>query len=396
MNKVLIISPNFPPANKVSSLRPYYLARAFSRRGLEVDVYSYVSRDGSLQRAEERLAVFRMGGSSFRWLLSVFLSLLRSRIRGDRYSVVLSTYGPSVSHVVGLIAKVIWPYAIWVADYRDLWTTGYYYRTEITLAGKIKRRLEKLILMPAELIMSVSPTLLKHLTRFHRKPGLLMYNGFEKSSGVVMEGGGKVLPDVGAVRIVYTGTIYPERSPEDLLEAILGVKRRIADAAVVDLRIFFAGHVDPRVEKRIQKYVDIGLVEILGPVDRSVAYQLQLEADFLLLIEAPEATALGVLTGKLFEYLGTGNPIIAVGVSQDSDMYRLLQGRGRAAYVGLRDGSFELFIGSLLEGQADLMNGGADVTDEFERERLSEAAVSAILRRTTRARKGGRGISALL
>lgn len=392
MSKVLIISPNFPPANKISSLRPYYLARAFSRRGLEVDVFSCVSLNGSLQRAEEGLSVFRMGGSSFRWLISVLLSLLRFRIRGDCYSVVLSTYGPSVSHIVGLIAKIIWPHAIWVADYRDLWTTGYYYKTEITLTEKIKRWVEKLILLPAELIMSVSPSLLQHLTKFHRKSGLLMYNGFEKTSSEAVDGGGQVLPNAGAIRVVYTGTIYPERSPAGLLEAILRVKHRIADAAVVDLRIIFAGYVDPGVKKQIQGYMDIGLVEILGSVDRSVAYQLQLEADFLLLIETPEATALGVLTGKLFEYLGTGNPIIAVGVSHDSDMYRLLDGRGCAAYVGLGDGSFELFVDSLLKGQANLKKGGGDVSEEFERERLSDAAVSAILRRTTLARKSGEGI----
>ena len=56
-----------------------------------------------------------------------------------------------------------------------------------------------------------------------------------------------------------------------------------------------------------------GIINFYGLVPYSESIQKQMESDILLLLEWTDNQTKGVYTGKLFEYLGAGKPILAVG-----------------------------------------------------------------------------------
>jgi hypothetical protein len=62
-----------------------------------------------------------------------------------------------------------------------------------------------------------------------------------------------------------------------------------------------------------------------GHVPRDIALKAQATADFLLLLESPDISARGVLTGKIFEYIAAGHPIICVGSRPEYEIGLLLQ-----------------------------------------------------------------------
>ncbi len=123
----------------------------------------------------------------------------------------------------------------------------------------------------------------------------------------------------GLVRISYTGVWRPGYGLEDLYRAL----RQLKDAGsphVSKLRVSAAGFAPGPAR---QFGVD-ELVEELGPVPHEVALKLMIRSDALYLPVPLGYYATASLPGKLFEYLGSGRPIIAM-VPQDSEVARVTQ-----------------------------------------------------------------------
>lgn len=113
------------------------------------------------------------------------------------------------------------------------------------------------------------------------------------------------------VNLVYTGTLSGPRGrdPRPLFAAM----RRFAaerPAAASRLRVVLAGRLDTD-EERLLRTLDLGdAVTHVGSLSRAAAIALQRDADALLLLTGPGHTS--EATGKLFEYLAAGRPILAL------------------------------------------------------------------------------------
>src|SRR5690606_23258859 len=68
-----------------------------------------------------------------------------------------------------------------------------------------------------------------------------------------------------------------------------------------------------------------GVVHAHGFVSRADSLAAQARSSLLLLLESSAPEARGVLTGKLFEYLVSGIPILAVGINSHNAAGALLQ-----------------------------------------------------------------------
>src|SRR5262249_52088919 len=107
------------------------------------------------------------------------------------------------------------------------------------------------------------------------------------------------------LRITHAGNFQGKRDPKPFLRAL-------AESGLDDVVVRFAG--DFRVADR--EYAEaLGLgdrIELLGYVSRRRSLELQRDSDVLLLL-IPEAggRGLGVMTGKIFEYLAAERPILA-------------------------------------------------------------------------------------
>ncbi len=379
-----MIAPNFPPANKISSLRPYYLAVALRDAGYRVIVLASKSNDLSLPRSTEGLVLKYVAGSRLLWWTRALCYLGGSAARERRVDWIISTYGPSSAHVLGAVAKLLWPFAHWVADYRDIWTTGSYYgsRCRAGLKSKLKSILERALLLPSWAVVSVSPTLLEKLASFHRKQGIILYNGFEAPPLLAEERRSARGAGEKSIRICYTGTIYQERSPLLFIEEAWKVLESMQANERPYVEIVLAGMIDDHTMNAISEYIRLGLVRHLGVITRQESYELQRKSDFCLLIEDFFATSQGVLTGKLFEYLGQRKPVIALGVEAGSDMERILAGTGLGVYVGGSGSALTTFLTSVFSGEDRFVVANEEEIGRYERRALSRQFVSHLLART--------------
>jgi glycosyltransferase involved in cell wall biosynthesis len=86
------------------------------------------------------------------------------------------------------------------------------------------------------------------------------------------------------------------------------------------VRLVLAGHLDTELEKLIQS-VNGDLVQHLGRMPRQQALALQRRGDALLLLTSSRHVSHA--TGKLFEYLASGTPIIAL--AKGNEAARIVQ-----------------------------------------------------------------------
>ena len=127
------------------------------------------------------------------------------------------------------------------------------------------------------------------------------------------------------LRIIFTGSIYiKEHSPLILLDAIANLiaKKKIPENSIV---IDFYGARLEYIQElsKISKYSK--LINILNHVPRSKAIEIQRNADLLLLLSSSKEISRGVLSGKIFEYIAAGRPILCIGGRADFEISKVLK-----------------------------------------------------------------------
>src|SRR5690606_38460634 len=91
-----------------------------------------------------------------------------------------------------------------------------------------------------------------------------------------------------------------------------------------------------------------GVVKIIGQVPRSEAVEAQQASDILLLIESESVEAKGVLTGKLFEYIASGRPILSIGSACDSAIAKMLKRTGTGICLGSNVDAIKEYLSNAL------------------------------------------------
>ena len=236
--------------------------------------------------------------------------------------LIVATSPPEVNLAVAraLSRRVRVP---WVADFRDLWFHDmllYRSRLAAWLSGPLNRRLVK----NASVLVTVSEGLQRRLSQYLGREVVLSYNGFFAERPEARPVGAAD----GKKHIVYTGRLYPgKRDPEPLLRALASLRASAAQA-YRSIAVDFYGYDDPWLRGLIGRHGVQDCVRLHGFVPYRESVALQRAADVLLFLDWTDASAEGVLTGKLFEYLGSRRPILAIGRRKDSEAARLITDAG--------------------------------------------------------------------
>jgi len=361
--RITIVTFAWPPRNSIGAHRPYSWARYWAAAGAEVRVltarkYDYdqpldltlpplpgvevIETDYAKGRVSlaQRLArgplkapalwlyrrlrgkVAAVRNPREGWLAAVRPHLADLATRSD---VVVSTYDPRMVHQIAALMKTANPRLFWVADYRDLWSLNHapdWTDAQRTAEAATERATVAAL---ADLVTSVSDDLARAQGEWSAKPWLAVTNGFDVDLSAIREAIARPLPPPSApLRIVYTGKIYPGlRDPGPLLEELLAMEAEgviARGAVVVDV---YGGQVEG-IEPMLRSGRFDHLLRLHGHVPREAALAAQREADLLLMLESPLPEAKGVLTGKIFEYVATGVPILSLGSRCDSAIGALL------------------------------------------------------------------------
>lgn len=233
-----------------------------------------------------------------------------------RPDVILASATPYTSLLVArtLAERAAIP---WVAELRDLWTDNHY-REFPEWRLRLERHLERWVLGSAAALVTVSTPLADVLRGQYQQPVAVIYNGFDPED----------YPQPSErqdrrLTIVYTGSLYEGRRDITPLFSALQSLPRVSER--VRLRLFGYGH--GHTLRLASQYGLDGVVEDGGMVSYHESLQAQVDADLLLQVLVDDPRDKGVLTGKLFEYLGAGRPIICIG-SREGEAAQLIEALG--------------------------------------------------------------------
>jgi len=209
----------------------------------------------------------------------------------------------------------------WVADMRDL--TG---ETDKNpgLLQRCQMALENRAASTASAFITVSQPLAETLARHHDAPVRVIPNGFDPDDFPA-----GVQPNADTFEIVYSGSIYSGRDPGPLFDAL---DLLLADGARIDkLRVRFYGVLETSLAPFLANRRCTHLIENMGRVAYNEMMRIQQRATVLLLL--PHAHVKGIMTSKVFEYLGARRPILSV--PGDGDVTdALLEETGAGVAVG--------------------------------------------------------------
>lgn len=230
----------------------------------------------------------------------------------QRPDAIYSTSTSVTSHLVAyrLSRELRVP---WVADFQDPWLEGFAIRAPSTLHNRLAIKLEKLIATAADAITVT--------TEFHRR--LLQRKYPEAASKVFVIPMGlhpEAFQDLTRetrerFTMAYFGSFYGPRSAGPFLRGLAAAsKTESMLAAETDVILYGTFDAPARVEAE-GVVLNRGLermVRLPGPVSHKVAVQSMMSSHVLLLITDGGWWGRNLVPAKLFEYLATGRPILAI------------------------------------------------------------------------------------
>ena len=266
-----------------------------------------------MTRSPEGIAqLFRFPCVMLSWAYDV-VQYIEKNMDLDKFRVIYTTSGPSSAHLIGFYMKQ--KYGIpWVADYRDPWTFNAY-GAEYDAANpkqKLLFELESVLLHQADCNLTVEKD---PMASYGKQFGLTkerivsITNGYDEEDFSLL-----TVPEKRTEKftINYSGLLYTQqRSVVPVLEALQQLfKEKKLDPEKVSLRV--VGYAKPDKLKAAEPYRLEKNIIYTGYVSHQEALQSNLDANLLLLLVGNEEKFKPVYTGKIFEYLRSGRPILAL------------------------------------------------------------------------------------
>ncbi len=309
-------------------VEPYRFYRKLTGRaeGEATDIATLTLDSDQKQKWTERLAewvrsAFFVPDARIGWLPFAY-NLGKKIIERENIDVIYSTAPPYTTHLIGLALhkKSNLP---WVVDFRDSWIgwlSTPQWRPKLSRA--LEKWMERSVLRDASTLISVTPgvkeDLLSRNPQYRDERWKLLYNGFDPEDFENVEAKPKSIKTT----IIYTGSLYGNRNPEYLVQALESLQKENPDFTE-KLRLLFVGRVGEPIIKRLDSSSISHLVERIPYVTHSESIAWLKSADISLLIIDDSPENYGILTGKLFEYIGAGHPVLAL--APDGDAAQLIK-----------------------------------------------------------------------
>ena len=210
-----------------------------------------------------------------------------------------------------------------VVDFRDPWINNSFINYPTRFHEFIDARLEKFVLIQADYITVASDLIRDDIIKrypFVKQKIETITNGFDPDDFKNLNQQNRS----GKFRIVYTGSIYGQLTAKSFFIAI---KKLILEKPELKniLEVIFVGNYSKETINLVKELKLKKNVLLKGYIPHKKCIELITNSDLLLLL----ITILGskgkeILTGKIFEYLASKKPILAI-VPQDGLASRLIQ-----------------------------------------------------------------------
>lgn len=291
---------------------PYQWYKRFVGQDKKEKIHTgFLSEQAKPSRLEQ-LAVWIRGNlfipDARKYWIQPSVRFLSDYLKKQPVDLIISTGPPHSMHLIALGLKKTLGLP-WMADFRDPWTgIDYYEDLKLTAASDRKHhRLEAEVLRTADHVVSVGEHMGKELTALGAKSLSVITNGYD---------GGDFADHSPALdkefTLAHIGSMTRTRNPEVLWKALASLKKE-APQLLDRLRVRLIGKVDHTVRAQIRSLELSDHVDILPYRPHAEIVDLLRRSRALLLVVNRSKNQKGIVTGKLFEYLASGRPIVCVG-----------------------------------------------------------------------------------
>ncbi|MDO4727629.1 MAG: glycosyltransferase family 4 protein [Bacteroidota bacterium] len=299
---------------------PYKLAHLFSK-----DKTKSMSRgiitSKKKQTLSEKLLLYVRGNifipdARILWV-KPSVDFLENYLKENKIDTVITTGPPHSMHLIGLKLKEKFQIK-WIADFRDPWTKIVYHK-ELKLSAMAQKKhleLEKKVLKTATQIIVTSPSTKEDFSKITSKPIEVITNGYDSE---------EIAPFIIDTKfsIAHIGSLLSERNPRVLWKAIAELVKEYPKFKH-DLELKLIGTVSEEIISTLEEFKLSKFVKISGYIPHDQCIVEQHKSQVLLLIESDSEETKTILPGKLYEYMASGRPILAI-ANEQSDIKRIIR-----------------------------------------------------------------------
>jgi len=265
-------------------------------------------------------------------------------LKKNPVDAMVSTGPPHSMHLIAqaIKRKINIP---WMADFRDPWTEiDFYSKLMLTpMADRKHKKLELGVLQNADVVSCVGQNWLDGLEAILKKGTAGKYtdamhdkfkfisNGFDPED---YDGVGEVQLDK-KFTMAHIGTLDKSRNQPTLWKALAELTKENA-AFASDLEIKLVGKVDIAVQEDMEKHGLAPYVNKIAYLSHHDVAIVQKQAQVLMLLINRTPNAMGITTGKFFEYMAAKRPILCIGI-EGGDAQKIIDDTKAGLFAGFDD-----------------------------------------------------------
>ena len=359
--------------NKI--FEPYQLAGIFSKKQTQ-KISSGIIPAAKKQSFLEKLLLWIRGNlfipDARKYWVNPSVVYLKKYIQENNIDTIVTSGPPHSLHLIGLKLKEELGVK-WFADFRDPWTTiGYHKSLKLSsYADKKHKQLESKVLTNADTIIVTSKTTKTEFQALTNKPIEVITNGYD------LENISKQTLD-DKFTMAHIGSFLSDRNPK----ALWGVLQELVlenEKFAAHFQLKLIGKISQEILESISEFQLDAYCNNLGYVSHTEALEHQRKSQVLLLIEIDSEETKSIIPGKLFEYMVSERPIIAIG-PKDSDFAEIITSTNTGVFFTYSEKErlrntilayFELF----LENKLQVHPVGLQ---QYSRKNLTEKLVSIL------------------
>ena len=308
---------------KVPAWEPYKMYKLFSGKKKTDGINSGFLSEKKGSRLVESLSKWIRGNlfipDARKFWIKPANQFLNHYLQNNAIDVIISSGPPHSTHLIGLSLKNKFQIP-WLSDFRDPWTNIDFYKDlKLTkIADQKHKKLENDVLVQSDIVLTIGKQLSKELKTLGAKRVEIIENGFDPQD--FLDDTNHELDE--KFSIAHIGSFTPSRNHLVLWKALSHLVDE-QEEFKSKLEIKLIGKVDYSV---LQSIKDFGLDTYLKKIEyvsHSEVIKHQKTSKLLLLMVNNTPNAKGIVTGKVFEYMASKRPILAIG-PKDGDLGEIL------------------------------------------------------------------------
>lgn len=236
-------------------------------------------------------------------------------IQEKKVDLIFSTAPPFSNHVAAATLSKETGLPL-ILDYRDLWLNNHFQDDMFGWQKRKMKQMEESCLKQSVAITALDQCMIRSISSSYSEIEIenrshIIPHGYDTEDLDRNSGDSIFKYKQGKLNLLYSGLFYEQNQPDIFLNAL----RKADFKGAIDLnniQLHFQGGLDKRINRLIDKLELRENVTDYDYVSHEVAVSHLMQADVLWMISNFGMNHKQIKSGKLFEYIGTGKPILGL------------------------------------------------------------------------------------